>query len=126
MNLDELLGIDLGNPSHRLARLLADEDAGLVDALVMLRKRSGKSQSDVAAAMGVSQSAVARIESGDRDPHLSTLRRYAHAVGAQVTHTAVPYVHVQTTDEGLAPLPVEVRRQMLEIRTRARAQTSRG
>jgi len=93
MDLDEFLGIDLTNPSHRLARILADQDEELMDRLVALRKHSGKSQQDVADAMGVSQSAVARIESGERDPHLSTVRRYAHAVGAVVTHTVEQYDH---------------------------------
>ena len=68
VDLDELLGIDLANPSHRLARLLADQDEALVDRLVQLRKDKRLSQQDVADAMGVTQSAVARIESGERDP----------------------------------------------------------
>jgi len=91
VDLDSLLGIDLIDPSQRLARILAEQDEALVDRLVEIRKASNKSQQDVAAAMGVSQSAVARIESGARDPHLSTLRRYAHAVGALVTHNVVAY-----------------------------------
>jgi transcriptional regulator with XRE-family HTH domain len=93
MDLDELLGIDLANPSHRLARLLASQDEDLLNELVAVRKASGKSQQDVADAMGISQSAVARIEAGERDPHLSTLRRYAHAVGALVTHSVEVYDH---------------------------------
>lgn len=92
MDIDSLLGIDLTDPSQRLARLLADQDEALVDRLVAIRKASNKSQQDIAAAMGISQSAVARIESGARDPRLSTLRRYAHAVGALVTHNVVSHM----------------------------------
>lgn len=110
MNLDELLGIDLSNPSHRLARVLAEQDEQLVDRLVELRKASGKSQVDIAEAMGISQSAVARIESGERDPRLSTLRRYAHAIGAVITHTVDKYEHHRftPTDYELAPVPESV------------------
>jgi transcriptional regulator with XRE-family HTH domain len=91
VDLDALLGIDLTDPSQRLARLLAVQDEALVDRLVEIRKAGRMSQQDVADAMGISQSAVARIESGARDPRLSTLRRYAHAVGALVTHSVAVY-----------------------------------
>lgn len=114
VDLDEQLGIDLTNPSHRLARLLADQDEALVDRLVQLRKDKGLSQQDVADAMGVTQSAVARIESGERDPRLSTLRRYAHAVGALIEHTVSAYDHERNLrDEQsvgrLASVPAAVR-----------------
>lgn len=45
------------------------------------RRESGLSQTEVAARMGTSQSTVARLEAGDTDPRLSTLERYARAVG---------------------------------------------
>lgn len=60
----------------RRRRLAAD--------LVQLRKRSGLSQTQVAARMGTSQSAVARLEGGEVDVRLSTLERYAAAVGHEV------------------------------------------
>jgi transcriptional regulator with XRE-family HTH domain len=41
----------------------------------------GLSQTEVAARMGTSQSAVARLEAGEGDIRLSTLERYAAAVG---------------------------------------------
>lgn len=43
------------------------------------------SQTLVAARMGSSQSVVARIEGGNRDVRLSTLARYAAAVGRRVS-----------------------------------------
>lgn len=49
--------------------------------LVGLRRESGLSQTQVAARMGTSQSAVARMEAGDVDVRMSTLERYAAAVG---------------------------------------------
>ena len=42
--------------------------------------------------MGVTQSTVARFEAYDSNPTLASIRRYAHAIGALVTH-------VVTTDE---------------------------
>ncbi|WP_235593855.1 helix-turn-helix domain-containing protein [Rhodococcus ruber] len=52
-----------------------------MDELAAARRRQGLSQTLVAARMGTSQSAVARLERGDLDPRLSTLERYAQAVG---------------------------------------------
>jgi predicted transcriptional regulator len=56
----------------------------LIDELVRARKRSGLSQTDVAARMGTSQSAVARLETGELDARLSTLERYAAALSHTV------------------------------------------
>nr|WP_255671721.1 helix-turn-helix transcriptional regulator [Glycomyces amatae] len=41
----------------------------------------GLSQAAVAARIGTTQSAIARLESGDTDPRLSTLERFAEVVG---------------------------------------------
>lgn len=56
----------------------------LADTLVARRTEIGLSQTEVAARMGTSQSAVARLESGDADIRLSTLERYVAAVGARL------------------------------------------
>lgn len=85
--LEELLGLEPSNPLDQLAQHLVAEDNQLLDALVAMRRQQNLTQDEVARRMGISQGAVARIESGDRDPHLSTLRRYAHAVRALVTHS---------------------------------------
>lgn len=56
----------------------------LSEALAGKRSELGLSQTEVAARMGTSQSAVARLESGDADVRLSTLERYAAALGQQL------------------------------------------
>lgn len=59
---------------------IAERRARLAVDLVAQRRRQGLSQTTVAARMGTSQSAVARLESGDADVRLSTLERYAAAI----------------------------------------------
>jgi ribosome-binding protein aMBF1 (putative translation factor) len=66
-------------------RRMAAERAGLVRDLVAQRQAAGLSQTAVAARMGTSQSAVARLESGASDIRASTLERYAAAVGGEIT-----------------------------------------
>lgn len=52
--------------------------------LVNRRQAVGLSQTEVAARMGTSQSAVARLEAGEADVRLSTLERYAAALGMEL------------------------------------------
>jgi ribosome-binding protein aMBF1 (putative translation factor) len=54
---------------------------GVIDELAAARREQGLSQTVVAARMRTSQSVVARLESGAIDVRLSTLERYAAAVG---------------------------------------------
>ena len=65
-------------------RDMADRRRALATTFVAARSELGLSQTVVAARMGTSQSAVARLESGDADVRLSTLERYAAALGQQL------------------------------------------
>jgi ribosome-binding protein aMBF1 (putative translation factor) len=67
------------------AARMATERGRLVRELAAQRQAAGLSQTEIAARMGTSQSAVARLESGTADVRASTLERYAAAVGGQIT-----------------------------------------
>lgn len=56
----------------------------VVDELATVRRQQGLSQTVVAARMGTSQSVVARLEAGVADVRVSTLSRYAAAVGGEI------------------------------------------
>jgi predicted transcriptional regulator len=60
---------------------MAERRHALSGQLTSLRRELGLSQVEVAARMGTSQSAVARFEAGDLDVRLSTVERYATALG---------------------------------------------
>jgi predicted transcriptional regulator len=62
-------------------REMSDRRKALSDDLVERRRALGLSQTQVAARMGTSQSAVARLETGTADVLLSTVDRYAAALG---------------------------------------------
>lgn len=83
---DDVLELDIETPNERLGRLLAEQDADLLDMLIQVRKARGLSQQDVAKMLGLSQPTIADFERYENDPKLSTLRRYALAVGAEVRH----------------------------------------
>jgi ribosome-binding protein aMBF1 (putative translation factor) len=85
---------DAGEPDEQLPllpgfremalRRMADDRRRLVTDLTAERQAARLSQTEVAARMGTSQSAVARLESGEADARASTLERYAAAVGCEI------------------------------------------
>lgn len=75
---------------------LSHDLADVVAHLAAHRRAAGLTQTEIAARMRTSQSAVARLEAGRGDVRLSTLQRYADALGHTVRfavaagdHTAI-------------------------------------
>jgi transcriptional regulator with XRE-family HTH domain len=79
---------------------MAEERSRLVRELAGQRQAAGLSQTEVAARMGTSQSAVARLESGAADVRASTLERYAAAVGGRITWKLVRPEEPEEPEEG--------------------------
>jgi|Tabmets5t2r1_1033131.scaffolds.fasta_scaffold13734_3 transcriptional regulator with XRE-family HTH domain len=71
-------------------REMAESRRRLLAELVSQRRSLGLSQTEVAARMGTSQSAVARLEAVAGDVRLSTLERYAEAVGRTLRWSLEP------------------------------------
>jgi DNA-binding XRE family transcriptional regulator len=83
-DLDRYLADELADPRFNGAF----EDAGvreaLLQALLAARHSVQLTQASVAETMGTTQSAVSELEGGLSDPRLSTLQRYARAVGCRI------------------------------------------
>lgn len=63
----------------------------LTDQMLKARARAGLTQDAVAERMGTTKSAVSRLEgAGQHAPSLTTLRRYAKAVGCDLDIKLVP------------------------------------
>lgn len=63
----------------------------LVSQLLRARARAGLTQDAVAERMGTTKSAISRLESaGKHTPSLSTLKKYAEAVGCELQVKLVP------------------------------------
>ena len=67
---------------------LNKEEFAILDEILKARKAAGLSQAEVARRLGTQAPAVARLESsvasGQHSPSLSTLRKYAAALGKKV------------------------------------------
>lgn len=78
------------------------DEFSLLDAILRARTAAGLTQAQVAARIGTTQSAVARLESADakHSPSIATLRRYARAVGCRIE---VRFVKEATAPRYAAP-----------------------
>jgi DNA-binding XRE family transcriptional regulator len=75
------------DPAFRRAYEDASARHGAIDSLLRAREAGGLTQAEVARRMGVKQPTVSQFETEDSDPRLSTLQRYARAVGLRVSIT---------------------------------------
>jgi len=80
--LDEMLA--KRSPESR-ARINARADEIRQElTLAKLREELSVSQTQLAAALGVKQPSIAKMENVDNDPKLSTLKRYVAALGGEL------------------------------------------
>lgn len=83
-NSDSIFVSDPNDLQQMIASELVNQTQDMLDDLLELRKRKGMTQQDIADTIGVTRTAVTAFERYDADPKLSTLIRYAMAVGARL------------------------------------------
>jgi ribosome-binding protein aMBF1 (putative translation factor) len=74
----------LSNPKVKAEYDALATEFEIAAELIRARIRAGLSQAELAVRMGTSQSAVARLESGQTLPSTKTLVRFAEATGSKV------------------------------------------
>ena len=68
-----------------------EEEYLLVREMLSARSNSGLTQEEIATLMGTSKSAISRLESGRKQsPSLTTLKKYARAVGCRLEIKLIP------------------------------------
>jgi transcriptional regulator with XRE-family HTH domain len=97
VELGDVIEAEMADPAFAGALADARTRRELIARLAGERQATGFTQSDVATSMGTTQSAVSDLEGGLTDPRLSTLQRYARAVGTQVNVTVGATVVFSTT-----------------------------
>jgi ribosome-binding protein aMBF1 (putative translation factor) len=72
------------DPEFRAAYDALEDEFALASALIDARAKADMTQEQVAAAMGTTQTAIARMESGRAMPSTRTLERFAKATGMRL------------------------------------------
>lgn len=72
------------DPEFKAAYDALEEEFSLASALISARSHADMTQEDVAKAMGTTQTAIARLESGKSLPSTKTLQRFAKATGMRL------------------------------------------
>lgn len=72
------------DPEYEAALQELSPYEGIARQLIAFRIEHGLSQAELARRCGVSQPAIARLERGEHEPRLATLRRVAHALDADL------------------------------------------
>lgn len=91
---EEMVSKWMNDPAFKAEYDVLEEEYQLLKEMLRARKRIGLTQKDVADRMGTKAPAVARLESSQHDKHspsVSTLRKYAHAVGCRLEIHLKPY-----------------------------------
>lgn len=81
--LDELLAQRSPESLARIEILASEMRREII--LSQLREELNLSQMELAAAMGVKQPTLAKMERSENDPRLSTLKRYVAALGGELS-----------------------------------------
>lgn len=98
MDILKAFGLDPEDPRVQASERMAQNRFRVARQLRDIRVENGISQKEAARRMGSDQAFISRIESGERDLHLSTLHRYADAVHAEVQMRVVNTDHPDDQD----------------------------
>ena len=84
----------LSDPETKRLYNELEEEFLILEEFIHARHTAGKTQSEVAESMGTKTSAIGRLESSlfkkNHSPTLSTLRKYAKAIGYKIEIHLVP------------------------------------
>lgn len=90
-NHKEMIEQAMKRPGFKEAYEALEEEYNIAREMLAARANAGMTQERVAEVMGTTKSTVSRLEaSGKHSPSLSTLKRYAHAVGCKLVVKFIP------------------------------------
>jgi transcriptional regulator with XRE-family HTH domain len=88
----EFLKEQLKDPEFRAEYEALEPEFAIVQAMIDARKNTGLTQKQLSEKTGIDQSDISRMESGDANPTLATLKRLATGMGMTLKVEFLPTV----------------------------------
>jgi len=89
--LEELKQTMLQDPATKAEYDALEQEFDTARELIAARARAGITQAELAQRMGTTQSVIARLEGGKRQPSMRTVQRYAEATGCRAVVRLEPH-----------------------------------
>lgn len=89
-NFDEYVAKKLKNPEFRTEYDALEPEFAIVHAMIEARKNAGLTQTQLAEKIGIDQSDISRLENGEGNPSLRTLKRLAAAMDMRLKLEFLP------------------------------------
>ena len=90
---DSYLQKKLKNPEFKQEYDALEPEFTIMQAMIDARKASGLTQKELSERTGIAQSDISKLECGNGNPSLQTLRRLAAGMGMQVRIEFLPAAH---------------------------------
>lgn len=89
-NFRETLDVQLGNPDFKAEWDALEPEFQVVQAMLQGRKERNLTQKQLAEMTGITQADISRLENGESNPSLNTLKRLAEGLGMKLNLAFVP------------------------------------
>ena len=96
-NFDDFLKEQLKDPGFRAEYDALEPEFTIIQAMLEARKSSGLTQKQLAERTGIAQADISRIETGEANPSLNTLKRLASGMDMRLKLEFLPIGENQGT-----------------------------
>ena len=96
-NFDDFLKEQLKDPEFRAEYDALEPEFAIIQAILEARKSSGLTQKQLAERTGIAQADISRIETGEANPSLNTLKRLAYGMDMRLKLEFLPVGESQGT-----------------------------
>lgn len=107
--LEDALKEKMKEPGFRAEYDALEPEFAIIQAMIDARKNSGFTQKQLSDMTGIDQSDISRIESGNANPSLKTLKRLASAMDKKLVISFIPIAN-ETPNTVLGEKTVEYKR----------------
>ena len=84
MNFDDFLNTQMKDPKFKKEYDALEPEFEIIQAMIDARKDAGLTQQELAKRTGIAQSDISKLERGNANPSLRTLRRLAAGMGKKL------------------------------------------